>query len=175
LTSGDRVPSLGEIQQLEDRDLLDIFGPASNLAIVPTVERPPPNFSQFQSTPQTQRQITTSRSIDALPEFVSSSTRSRPPGFMNFNGNTGRRESIPILRNRAFEEPPRLSNNLYRPSDVVPVWAYEAGSNLGELASTGAEAFISGAHGFGRAFGVDTYQLSSDLLKVGSTFLGRKR
>ncbi|VDM50384.1 unnamed protein product [Toxocara canis] len=152
--NANHIPSLKEIEDLEDADLLDIFK-SSNLG---TTRPPEPQFLSLSTLVISHMQMLTA------PPFSSN-------GFIERN-NEGRRESIPIERNRGFETPMYHSTFANAPFSSA---AYTVGSNLGQLASSGAQVFVSGAEHFGRAFGVDTGRLSSNLFDMGSAFLGRKK
>uniref|UniRef100_A0A914ZQ13 Uncharacterized protein n=1 Tax=Parascaris univalens TaxID=6257 RepID=A0A914ZQ13_PARUN len=140
------VPSLREIQDLKDADLLDIFKSASN----PASTRPPePEFLSL-ATPGHVFPVLRMQAPTASPLNAS------PATFLERNGDD-RPESKSRERSHRFKTP-SFANTRF------PSAAYVASSTLGELANTGAHIFVSGAEQFGRSLGVDTGRLSSSLL-----------
>uniref|UniRef100_A0A0M3IEF4 Secreted salivary gland peptide n=1 Tax=Ascaris lumbricoides TaxID=6252 RepID=A0A0M3IEF4_ASCLU len=155
------VPSLSEIQDLKDADLLDIFKSASN----PGNTRPPePEFLPVPTPghvfPVLRMQAPTASPINASPGT-----------FLERNGDD-RQESKSVEGSRGFNTPTDYSSFANTP---FPSLAYVAGSNLRQLANTGANVFVSGAEQFGRSLGVDTGRLSTSLLNVGGAIFGKKR
>lgn len=49
---------------------------------------------------------------------------------------------------------------------------YSVGEELGKLARSGAEVFVSGARQLGVNLGISTDQISSEFLRAGKAFLG---